>query len=429
MASHLLSSRRFLPLFLTQFLGTFNDQFFKNAVIILVTYYTSDQLRVDPHTLLTLSGMVYAFPYLVFCATAGKLADKFDKALLARIIKYAELGFMAFATVGFYFHLIGFLFVVLFCMGAHSAFFSPVKYSLMPDQLNESELMEGNAFMETATFIAMLLGTLGGGLLVLRPHGELLVSTIVVVVALLGVLSSKFIPHARICDPSVRVRANLLAETFDIISYVFKRRLLRKGALANSWFWFIGVTFLTQLPPFAKQVLGANENVVTLFFTSFSVGTGIGAVACGMILGGRVSTMTVRFAALVMSIFIFDFYWICPHSLSEHQGALLSADAFLAQPSSWRLVFDVFVTAIAGGFYMVPLYALLQQRSEPKHRAQVMACNNVLNVAFMVTAAALALVLYELHFTVAEVFLAVAILNTGVTAWLFTAGGRLADDR
>jgi acyl-[acyl-carrier-protein]-phospholipid O-acyltransferase/long-chain-fatty-acid--[acyl-carrier-protein] ligase len=423
--SPLLRTRRFLPLFITQFLGALNDNFFKNAVVILVTYRISTESHIAPQTLVTLSGALFIFPYIIFCATAGKLADKFDKAVIARIIKCAEVFFMCLAVVGFMYHLIGFLFVVLFCMGAHSAFFSPVKYALLPDHLRSEELMEGNAFIEAGTFIATLLGTIAGGVLVLPANGEVLVSASVIIIALLGVLASRFIPPATMLDPTVKVRLNLVAETWDILSYVAKRKPLLKGIIANSWFWFVGGIFISLFPAYTKQIIGANEHVVTLFLTSFSVGIGLGAIACGSLLKGNISTYYVPWSALGMSIFIGDMYWISPHTTLHHEGALLTLEAFLAQGSSWRMVFDFFAMSVLGGFYIVPLYAIIQRESEPKHRAQVMASNNVVNAFFMVGSALMALGLFACNLQVTDVFLVTGILNTIIAVWLFSPYGKL----
>jgi len=424
-SSHLLLSRRFLPLFITQFLGALNDNFFKTAIVVLVTYRTSEEMGIKPQTLVTISGALFILPYIIFCATAGKLADKFDKARIARIIKLAEVFFMLLATVGFMFHLIGFLFAVLFCMGMHSAFFSPVKYALLPDHLREEELMEGNAYIEAGTFIATLLGTIAGGFVVLKSHGEAAVSLAVLAIALVGVCASRFIPPATMRDPSVRVRFNVALETWDILAYVAKRATLFRSTLANSWFWFVGITFVTQIAPFTKQIIGANEDVVTLFLTSFSVGIGVGSIACGALLKGGLSTRYVAWSALGMSVFIFDLYAASPHTLLEHHDTLLTVKEFLASGTSVRMVLDLFMIAVFGGFYIVPLYAILQKQSDPKHRAQVMACNNVMNAFFMVASALFALGLFGLALSVAELFFIVGLLNTCVAIWLFMPQGRI----
>ncbi len=425
-SSSILRSRRFLPLFITQFLGALNDNFFKNAVVILVTYRTSEEFHIAPQTLVTISGALFILPYIIFCATAGKLADKYDKAVIARIIKIAEIGFMMLAAIGFMFHLVGFLFIVLFCMGAHSAFFSPVKYALLPDHLHKEELMQGNAYIEAGTFIAILLGTIMGGILVLRPHGELTVSLMVITIAFLGALASRFIPPATMRDESVHVCPNIVSETWDMLVYVVKRRELLKGVLANSWFWFMGMTFLTLFPAYTKQIIGANEHVVTLFLTGFSVGIGVGAIACGSLLKGKVSTRYVPWSALGMSVFTFDLYGVSPHQLFEHQGTLMTLGAFLTTAYGWRMVVDLSMIAVFGGFYIVPLYAFIQQLSDPMHRAQVMACNNVVNAFFMVASAVLALCLFAISFSVAQVFLVAGVLNVGVAAYLLTSHGKLA---
>ena len=425
---HLLHSRRFLPLLLTQFLGALNDNLFKTAVAIMVTYRTSDEWHMDAFTLLTLSGALFLTPYTLFCATGGKLADKYDKAAIARIIKLAEVGFMLVGAFGFFHHLVPVLFIVLFCMGAHSAFFSPVKYALIPEHLRPDELMEGNAFIESFTFIAILAGTIAGGFLILRPSGEMVVSLTGLSIALLGVLSSRFIPPATMRDPSARVRLNFIMETLGVLGYVGRRRDLLKLSLANSWFWFVCIVFITLFSAFTKQVIGADEHVATLFLTAFSVGIGCGAIACGMMLGGKPSLRLVPSAALGMSIFAFDLYWASPHQLSQIHAALLSVALFFTTPQSWRMAFDLFGLAFCGGFYIVPLYAKLQQLSEPRHRAQVMACNNVINAFFMVGSSLMALGMSRLHYSVAEVFFVTGSLNLAVSLLLFTRWGKLTQE-
>jgi len=424
--SHILRSRRFLPLLLTQFLGTFNDHFFKTAVVMLMTYRISDEMHVDPQKLVTLTGAFFILPYTLFCATAGRLADKFDKAAIARIIKLAEIVFMCMATLGFHFHLVGLLFAVLFCMGAHSAFFSPVKYALLPDHLRHDELMEGNAFIEGCTFIAILLGTIVGGTMLLRPHGETVVSVIMITVALLGMTASRFIPPAAAHSSSKRIRWNIFRETWEILSYVISRRNLLKGSLANSWFWFICVAFMTLFPAFTKQIIGADEDVATIFLAAFAIGLGVGTISCGTMLKGKLSLHTVPFSAIAMSLFIFDLYYASPHGIAIHQGALMTLMQFLPLLSGWRIVFDLFMLAFCGGFYIVPLYAMLQQLCEPRFRAQTMACHNVMNAFFMVASAAMALIFFALGLGVADVFLATGILNLGVGLWLLTPAGKLS---
>jgi acyl-[acyl-carrier-protein]-phospholipid O-acyltransferase/long-chain-fatty-acid--[acyl-carrier-protein] ligase len=425
MASHLLNSRRFLPLLLTQFLGTLNDHFFKTAVVMLMTYRISDEMHLDPQKLVTLTGALYITPYMFFCATSGRLADKFDKARIARIIKLAEIGFMLVATVGFYYHLLGLLFVVLLCMGAHSAFFSPVKYALLPDHLRPDELMEGNAFIESCTFIAILLGTIAGGTLVLRPHGEIVASAAVLTVAFLGMLSSRFIPPATMCDGSVHVRFNIFLETWGVLTYVARRRELFKGSLANSWFWFVCVAFMTLFPAFTKRIIGADEDVATVFLTAFAVGLGLGTIACGATLKGKLSVRTVPVSAIAMSLFIFDLYVASPHRVVEYHGTLMTFSQFLPLANGWRMAFDLFMVAFCGGFYIVPLYAMLQQMCEPHHRARTMACNNVINAFFMVASASMALVMFAFGCSVADVFLVTGVLNLGVGLLLLTSAGKL----
>jgi acyl-[acyl-carrier-protein]-phospholipid O-acyltransferase/long-chain-fatty-acid--[acyl-carrier-protein] ligase len=424
-SKHLLNSQRFLPLLLTQFLGTLNDHFFKTTVIILMTYRISDEKHLDPQMLVTLTGALYVVPYMFFCATAGKIADKFDKARIARIIKLAEIAFMLVATVGIYFHLLSLLCVVLFCMGAHSAFFSPVKYALIPEHLRPDELMEGNAFIESCSFVAILLGTIVGGTLVLKPHGEFTVSVAVLTVALLGMLSSRFIPPATTRNASVRLHFNPLRETWNILVYVAGRRALFKGSLANSWFWFVVVAFMTLFPAFTKRIIGADENVATLFLTAFAVGLGLGTIACGAALKGELSVRTVPVAAIVMSLFIFDLYFVSPHHSTVHHGALMTLAQFTPELQGWRMTFDLFMIAFCGGFYIVPLYSMLQQMCDPDYRAQTMACNNVINAFFMIASSLMAIIMFAFGYSVADVFLMTGILNLCVGLVLLTPAGKL----
>jgi acyl-[acyl-carrier-protein]-phospholipid O-acyltransferase/long-chain-fatty-acid--[acyl-carrier-protein] ligase len=423
--SHVITTRRFLPLMLCQFLGSLNDNLFKTAVAIMVTFRTSDEWHMDAFTLLTLSGATFLLPYTFFCATGGKLADKYDKAKIARIIKLTEIGFMLIGALGFYCHLVPLLFVVLFCMGTHSAFFSPVKYALIPEHLRPDELMEGNAFIESVTFISMLLGTIAGGFLILKPHGEAIVSASTLIIALLGVCSSRFIPPATTRDPSAKVRLNFLMETCGVLAYVSRRKNLLRVSLANSWFWFVCIAFVTLFPAFTKEVMGADEHVATLFLTAFSVGIGLGTIVCGATLDGVPSLRSVPLSTLAMSLFAFDLFAASPHRLSFHYGTLLPVAQFFSSAASWRMAFDLFMLAFCGGFYIVPLYAVLQQLSEPRHRAQVMACNNIINAFFMVASSLMALIMSRLHYTVADVFLTVGLLNLAVGLLLFTPQGRL----
>lgn len=392
---------------------------------MLMTYRMAEEFKVDPMILIALSGTFFILPYTFFCSTAGKLADKFDKAHIVRIIKLCEVGFMVAAALGFYFHLLGLLFVVLFCMGTHSAFFSPVKYALLPDHLRTDELMEGNAFMEGCTFIAILLGTIAGGVLLLRPHGEVIVSLALFIISVVGVMASKYIPPATTRDPLVRVRLNIFKETQDTLNYIFKRPSLLKVSVANSWFWFVCVAFMSLFALYTKKSIGANEDVATLFLTAFAVGIGFGAAACGALLKDQPSLRYVAASAVGMSLFIFDLYMASPHQFAQNNVALMTMAQFVYQSRSWHMAFDLFMIAFCGGFYIVPLYAVLQQLCEPSHRAQTMACNNVMNAFFMMASALLSLAMCQFDYSVADVFLVDGLLNAGVAIWLFRWTGFL----
>ena len=405
----LLLTRRFLPLFITQFLGAFNDNMFKNALVMLITYKLAVQTGANAQVLVTLAGALFILPYLLFSATAGQIADKYDRARLARFTKLWEILLMGIACVGFYIGNIYFLLFVLFCMGVQATFFGPIKYVLLPQHLHEDELLAGNAYIEAGTFLAILIGTLSGGLLVMQEAGIHLISVMVVAVALLGYVSSRYIPAAPAPVPDLNVNWNIAVETCAIIRNDRKHPKLYGCILSISWFWLIGATYLSQFPTYAKDVLHGDETVVTLFLTLFSTGIGIGSWLCNMLLKGEVKSTYVPAAALGITIFTVDLYFA---SAGVAQGdALIDAWQFLSGFAHGRILADLFGIAVCGGLYVVPLYAVLQRDSAPETRARTIASNNVVNALFMVASAVATLLMFKASFTVPQVFLTMGILN------------------
>jgi acyl-[acyl-carrier-protein]-phospholipid O-acyltransferase/long-chain-fatty-acid--[acyl-carrier-protein] ligase len=409
---HLLKRRHFLPLFLTQFLGAVNDNLLKTALVTLVTY----EAFTDPGTtkiVVAIATAIFIFPYFPFSATAGQLADKFEKAKLIRYIKLWEVGVMALATAGFQLGgnaFIVFELAVLFLLGVQATFFGPVKYGILPDLLATEDLMGGNALIEAGTFIAILLGTIAGGLLALAPHGEAIVCGALVAFALTGWGVSWLIPPTSRAAPALRINPNIWAETMAIIRFAAERRDLKLSIIAISWFWLVGAVFLSQFPTYAKDTLGANEQVQTLFLAMFSIGIGTGAVLCGRLLRGEVSARLAPLGALGMTIFTLDLY-AASERIGGHEGKLIGILSFLSHLSSWRLLIDLFLIALCGGVFTVPLYALIQARSAESHRARVVAANNILNALFIVASGAVSAMLLALGFTVPGVFLIVGIAN------------------
>jgi len=414
----LLSSRRFLPLFITQFFGAFNDSVFKNALVILITYVTAEQTGMNAQIMVTVAAGVFILPFFLFSATAGQLADKFDKAKLIRWIKLVEILLMAAAAAGFFMGSVPFLMVVLFLMGSQSAFFGPLKFGILPDQLNADELISGNALIEAGTFLAILVGTIIGGLLILAAGGIPMVSILVVVVAASGWLASLFVPSTQPAVPNLEVRVNFLRETWNIIKYTAANRSLFLCILGISWFWLIGSTFLAQFPTLCKDVIGANEEVVTLFLSLFSVGIALGSLMCNRLLKGEVHATYVPLGAIGMTLFMADLFFATRNAGMATTAELIGVRDFLGYFTGWRIAFDLTMLAIAGGIFIVPLNAILQHRSEADRRARNIASNNVMNSLFMVVSAVGTAALLQLDFTVPQIFLIIAILNTAVAVYI-----------
>lgn len=408
----LLATRRLLPLFIAQFLGAVNDNLFKNALVILIAYRDTSNPRAT-EILVTLAGAVFIFPYFLFSATAGQMADRFAKYRLVRFVKAWEIGLMLVAAVGFAFNSILFQMAVLFGLGMQAAFFGPVKYAIIPELLAEEELVEGNALIEAGTFLAILIGTIAGGLLILAPKGAAIVSSAQLVMAVAGWAAAHAIPRGRAASPGLALNPNFVAESVHIMRYAYRQPALRFPLLGISWFWFLGIAYLAQFPNFAKEILGADNQVVTLFLTLFSIGIGVGALLCGALQKGAINARLVPWGALGLTLFGLDF-WFVGRAAVPAPG-LMGAAQFLAIPAHWRIVVDLFAIAIAGGLYCVPLYAIMQARSETEHRARVIAANNVTNALFMTAAGILSAAMLAAGLGIASVFLALGIGNAVVT--------------
>ncbi len=407
---------RFLPLFITQFFGAMNDNLLKNALVMLVTYRIALASGGNAQILVTLAAGLFILPFFLFSATAGQLADKYDRAALTRIIKIAEICIMAVASVGFVLRSEGLLLAALFGMGVHSTFFGPIKYALLPQHLADDELLAGNAYIEAGTFLAILLGTILGGLLVLQAHGILLICAGLLAVAVAGYVASRRIPAAAGSEPGLRISPNFWAETGRILAYARGDKQIFLCILGISWFWLVGGTLVAEFAPFVRDVLHAGPAVVTLLLTVFSVGIGGGSFLCNRLARGHIQSTYVPLAALAITVFGVDLYFASRHFGGP--GGMLTVAQFLPRPRAWRVLADLFLMAVAGGVYIVPLYAIMQHRSAPQHRARVIAANNVVNAIFMVAAAILTIVLLSLHFTIPDVFLLVALANLLVAVYI-----------
>lgn len=414
----LLRQRRFGALFLTQFLGAFNDNVFRNALIILIAFRSTD-LTLDSNTLINLAAGLFILPFFLFSATAGQFADKLEKSALIRKVKLLEIAIMSLACIGFFTGSVPLLIALLFLMGFQSTLFGPLKYGILPQHLSEAELVGGNGMIEMGTFLAILLGTMLGGILIgLGDTGVLLVSMTVVALATLGYLASRGIPTAAPVAPELKVNWNVFTETARNMRFLTSNRTVFLSVLGISWFWFLGGAYLAQIPNYTKLTLGGNEQVVTLLLTLFSVGIGLGSMLCERLSAGKVELGLVPFGSIGLTVFGVDLYFAA--SLPMAETGSLGAAAFLGLVGSWRVLIDVVLLGLFGGFFIVPLYALIQSRSEPSHRSRVIAGNNIINALFMVISAVLAIVLLGAGLSIPQLFLVLALLNAAVAVYIYT---------
>ena len=412
----LLRERRFAPLFWTQFLGAANDSLFKFAFTLLATYQAAAWGGGNGTSAGFVIGAVFLLPVLLFSATAGQLADKVDRARLARFVKDLEVALMALAAAGFLLHMPALLYACVFLMGVHSTLFGPVKYAYLPQHLDERELTGGNGLVEMGTFVAILLGTMAGGMLVkLSPGSAAPVALTCLAIAVAGRIFAGFIPASPAPDPGLAINWNPISETWRNLRLAARQRAVFNSLLGISWLWFFGSIFLTALTPFAKSVVGGDENVVTVLLACFSIGIGLGALACERLSGGRIEIGLVPLGSAGMTVFAIDL-WLASRGLAP-QG-VLSAGQFLAQPAHWRILADLFLLAFAGGLYSVPLYALIQSRAAPTHRARIVAANNILNALFMVVSALMAKALLDAGLSLPELFALVGVMNAAVALYI-----------
>jgi 1-acyl-sn-glycerol-3-phosphate acyltransferase len=412
----LLGQRRFAPFFWVQFLGAGNDNVFKFAFTVMVTY----QLQLSwlpPAQAGLVIGALFILPFLLFSATSGQLADKYPKEVLIRFVKTLEIAIMAVAAWGFARQDVPLLLACVFLMGLHSTLFGPVKFAYLPQHLDERELTGGNGMVEMGTFVAILLGNVAGGLLVAVPQvGPQYVAVACLLLAVLGRLVAQAIPASPPTDPGLAINWNPFTETWRNLRLAHGNVVVFRSLLGISWMWFFGAVFLSQFPVFARQVLHGNEQVASLLLVVFSIGVGTGALLCEMLSRRHVEIGLVPLGAIGMTVFSVDLYF-ATRALEPYGDDSLAG--FLAQPEHWRVLFDLAMLAVFAGLFSVPMYALIQTRSPITHLARVNAANNVLNAMFMVASAAVVASLLALGLTLPQVFLAVGVANALVAAYVF----------
>ena len=393
-SEHLLSTRRFLPMFLTQFFGALNDNVYKQALLLVITYGWIQQQTAGISTLNNFAALLFILPYFIFSATAGQLADKYERSQLVRMLKIAEILIMLIGTAGFLLGSLWLLLLALFLMGTHSTFFGPIKYAILPEILKPNELMSGNALFQSGTSMAILIGMILGGAVISMSQGNLLwISLTVLTIACLGYFSSRFILKQEVSSPNIQIDWNFFRTSFQTVKYAKSLPLIFLILLGNSWYWFYGATYLTQIPQLTQQNLHASENVVSLLLTFFSVGIGVGSLLCRKIGGSEVNIKMVPLGALGLTVFAL-YLAISLSFVPERTGPLLGLyEVFHGGWSYYHVMIAVTFLGISGGFYIVPLYAMMQAYSPRSHRARVVAANNILNAIFMVSSAIFSIII------------------------------------
>ena len=414
----LFKQRRFMPFFVTQALGAFNDNIFKNGLAAMLVFQSSQLAGLNTNQVVNLSAMAFILPFFLFSAMFGQFADKFEKSVQIRRIKLFEIFIMVLATLGFWLDSLPLLLSVLFLLGFQSTMFGPIKYGIIPQVLDRRELIGGNALVEMGTFVAILAGTIAGPLLMgIEAKWPVWVSGAALLTAVMGYLASRGIPRAPAVAPDLKINWNFIAETVMNIRFIRENRVVLNSVLGISWFWFFGATFLVQIPSFSENVLGGDERLMSTLLAMFIIGVSSGSLLCERLSGGQIEIGLVPFGAIGLTLFGIDMYFASP----AEPAVYMTLGSFFAVGANWRIVLDLLMIGIFSGFYIVPLYALVQQRSDPSHRSRVIAGNNIINALFMVISAIFAMLLLgSAGFTIPELFLVTAILNMVVTIYIFT---------
>jgi acyl-[acyl-carrier-protein]-phospholipid O-acyltransferase/long-chain-fatty-acid--[acyl-carrier-protein] ligase len=418
----LLKQKKFLPLFITQFLGAFHDNLYKNALVVLIIYHLATQLGYDEKTqqlLTTLAAGVLILPFFLFSAMGGQLADKFPKERVMQGVKIFEIGIAIMGSVSLFTAWLPLCYLTIFALGTHSAIFAPSKYSILPQHLDQKELIGGNALLNTGTFLAILLGTIIGTVSMSAEAGVYIVSALMFMTAITGYFSSRRIPSAPPKDANLKFSLNPFSETFAVMKYTLNQpRDITLSMLGKAWFFFIGSMFMAQFANFTKGNLGGNEHILTLFLVLFSIGIAVGGLCNNKLLKGQISAVFVPLAALGLTIFSVDIYYASLAAYLPPAGTLIGVGEFMAHPSNWRIIFDVFMVAFFGGLYVVPLSAIIQDRTPEATRARIMAGSSIIDSLFMVVSAVISAVLIGIGWTVPELFFGFAIANAFVAVYI-----------
>jgi acyl-[acyl-carrier-protein]-phospholipid O-acyltransferase/long-chain-fatty-acid--[acyl-carrier-protein] ligase len=420
----LIKTKRFLPLFITQFFGGFNDNLLRNALVVLISFnFSAAELSISAPILITVASALLILPYIIFSSLAGQIADKFERSKLIRITKYAELAIVALVTYGFFIGNIYFLLFTIFLIGTQSTFFSPMKYSVLPDHLEEKELITGNGMLEGGTFLAILLGSVIGSQLgnyidFSNNFSLLPVCIIMLAASIIGIFAAHQVPVAPAARPELVIQRNLFASSWDIIADIIKNKVLFYSVMGTSWFWLIGSVFLSQMPTFTKDVLQADANVFTIFLITFSVGIAAGSVACAAFLKGEISAKLAPISLVGVSFFTFLLVAETKVFSSVYRSELLTIIQFFSNPISWLILLSVFGIAFCAGMYIVPLKAIIQTKADPKRRSRVIAADNFINAVGMVAASVIVAILLSIGLGINGVFVMLAVVNLAVAVFI-----------
>jgi len=414
----LLGKRRFLPFFLTQFFGALNDNLYKNGLTVFIAFQSASISQSESNDLVNIAAGLFILPFFLFSTIAGQLADKYEKSYLISRIKILEIIIMLFAGLAFYLNSMTLLIGLLFLMGTQSALFGPIKYSLLPQVLKGDELIGGNALVQFGTFVAILIGLIAGVLITtIENTGTYWLSASVLMMAIIGYQTSLRIPRATANAPELKIDFHLVKQFLQSFHHARVNRSVFYSIMGISWFWFIGITYVTQLPNYVRYELGGNEQVYVLLLAMFSIGIGAGSFLCEKMSGRIVEIGLVPIGSLGLTLFGIDLYFTQNGMVTEE---LISPWVFATAGHNPRIMMDLFFLGVFGGIYIVPLFALVQQRSEVTKRARIIAANNVLNALFMVAATVFSLFALSSGLNIAELLLVVSLMNAAVAIWIFT---------
>lgn len=409
----LFASKRFLPMFLAIFLGTFNDNIIRAGLVVMIAYAAKHDisLSTQPEILVTICSGLLVLPMVLFSSFAGQLADKYEKSRLVVFTKIAEIFIMIGAAYGFYYHNIPLLMMLLFVSGTHSAFYVPIKFSILPQHLKHGELLAGNGFIASGSYLAILAGMIVGGLIIEAPSN--VIGITIIIIAICGFIASLFIPLAPSAHPQTKLDFNLWRGSVDIIKYTSRDPVLVRTILALSWFITVGSIYISQFANYARGVIHADNEVYIVFLTVFSVGVAVGSLLCDTLLKSQISTKFTPIAAIGIAIFTALMVFFTPAPMSN---GLMSVGEFFSIPSHLLVITCMLLVAMCGGLYMVPLYALLQSRTTASHRSQIIAASNLSDSLSMTIAAIISAILLSSGLGVQDLFIIVAIITIGV-AW------------